>query len=90
MLTDNLSHKGKNNSDDEGGHTQKNNRQKDAHERDIDMNRQLKLKREQDRRKNDFKDRMCDLIDDEHDRDKLIDGFEDKMRSLDYMLKSEN
>ena len=28
-------------------------------------------------------------MDDEGDRDKLIDGFEDKMRSLDHMLKTE-
>lgn len=33
---------------------------------------------------------MTELIDDENDREKLIDGFEDKMRSLDHMLKNEN
>jgi len=37
-----------------------------------------------------FKDRINDLVEDDTDRDKLIDGFDDKMRSLDHMLKNEN
>ena len=63
---------------------------KDPHQREIEMERQLRIKRVQDLRKNDFKDKICDLVDDEANRDKLIDGFDEKMRSLDNMLKNEN
>jgi hypothetical protein len=65
-------------------------RPKDSHERETEIERQLKIKREQDRRKNIFRDKITDLVDDEDNRDKLIDGFDDKMRSLDNMLSNEN
>ena len=54
------------------------------------MQRNLKIRRDQHKRKNEFKDRMCELIDDEEDREKLLGGFEEKMRSLDHMLKNEH
>lgn len=63
---------------------------KDIHQREVELERQLKIKRAQDRRKNDFKDKICDLVDDEESRDKLIDNFDEKMRGLDNMLKNEN
>ena len=63
---------------------------KDVHQREVELERQLKIKRAQDRRKNDFKDKICDLVDDEESRDKLIDNFDEKMRGLDNLLKTEN
>lgn len=59
------------------------------HQKELEMERQLKLKRDQAKRKNDFSSKVSDLIEDEKDRDNLIEGFDSKMRALDNMMKSE-
>jgi hypothetical protein len=92
MLTDVVSHMVDathgGDSDDEHHHHGKGHK-KDGHQMELEMERHLRIKREQEKRKDHFKDKICDLVDNEEDRDRLIDGFENKMRSLDHMLKSE-
>ena len=49
----------------------------------------MKLKRDQAKRKNEFRDKISDLVEDEASKDSLLDGFDNKMKSLDNLLQSE-
>lgn len=76
-------------SEDEEDHHSPSKSKGDVNQREMEIERQLKIKREQSKRKNEFKDKICDLVDDEQQRDNIIEGFDKKMRSLDDLLQSE-
>jgi len=59
------------------------------HDKELEMERQLKIKRDQAKRKNEFRDKITDLVEDDNDRENLIEGFDNKMKSLDNLLKTE-
>lgn len=76
---------------DDDNHDHANN--KDVHQKELDIERQLKLKKEHDRRKNEFKDKLGDLYGDNLDemgQDGILNGFDDKMRSLEQIMQAEN
>ena len=57
---------------------------------ESEIERLAQIKREQEKRKGEFKDKMVDFVGDEQERDKLYKNFEDKMRQLDNMLKNDS
>lgn len=66
---------------------------KDQHQKELDVERQVRLKREHERRKNDFKDKIGDLYGDnigDIGKDGIMDGFDEKMRSLEQLMQAEN
>ncbi len=50
----------------------------------------MRMKEEQGKMRETFKDKMYDLVDDENERDELLEGFDDKMRQLDKIMKNES
>eukprot|EP00347_Sterkiella_histriomuscorum_P005935 403354701 len=76
---------------DDEDHRKELQRIKSQNQMDQDqINNMLRLKKEQEKRKNQFKERVGDMDIDQDDKDNLMEGFDSKMLQLDNLIKNES